>query len=324
MSQATEFEQATAPLRPELLAHCYRMMGSPVDAEDQVQETYLRAWRGYGEFDHRASVRTWMYRIATNTCLNALSAAGRRMLPRSFGGEPGDPRAPLNQRDEAWLEPMPEAFLWKSAAPTPEEKLLARENIAMVWMAALHDLTPNQRAVLLLRDVLQFSASETAETLGTTVASVNSALQRTREAVGGGLPRAEADPHAEPHVEAAAVDAFVDAFERHDFDAIVATLAENTTWQMPPFDRWYVGAHDSAVLSHTHCPASAPGDLRFLRTRSNGQPAVGMYLRKGDRYEAFQFQVLHVRPDGLVDDVVGWFEPHIFRLAGLPLVLDAA
>lgn len=215
MSESTEFEQATPRLRPELLAHCYRMMGSAVDAEDQVQETYLRAWRAYGDFDHRASVRTWMYRIATNTCLNALSSVGRRVLPRGLGGEPGDPRAPLRERDEPWLEPLPEAMLWGSAS-----------------------------------------------------------------------------------------------------------LAEHTTWQMPPSDRWYAGDYDSAVLSHTWCPAKARGDLRFLRARANGQPALGMYLRKGRQYEAFQFQVLHVT-DGLVDDVVGWFEPHLFRLAGLPLVLDS-
>ena len=323
MSEVAEFEQATTRLRPELLAHCYRMMGSAVDAEDQVQEAYLRAWRAFHSFDHRSSVRTWMYRIATNTCLNALSSAGRRVLPRSFGTEAGDPQAPLRQADETWLEPLPESMLWGGAAPTPEEKLLARENITIAWTTALQGLTPNQRAVLLLRDVLAFSAEETAESLGTSVASVNSALQRSRSVVGSGLPEKAAGHSVSPEVEAAAVDAFVDAFERHDFDAIVASLAEHTTWQMPPFDRWYLGAYDSAVLSHTHCPARAPGDLKFLRARANGQPAVGMYLRKGRQYEAFQFQVLHVGADGLVDDVVGWFEPHLFRLAGLPLVLDA-
>ncbi len=323
MSDTTEFEQVTALLRPELLAHCYRMMGSPVDAEDQVQETYLRAWRSFAEFDHRASVRTWMYRIATNTCLNALSSASRRVLPRSFDTEAGNPQAPLRQADETWLEPLPESMLWGGAAPTPEERLLARENITIAWTTALQGLSPNQRAVLLLRDVLAFSADETAQTLGTSVASVNSALQRGRAAVGSGLTEESPAHSADPQTEAAAVDAFIDAFERHDFDAVIASLAEDTTWQMPPFDRWYRGAYDSAVLSRTHCPARAPGDLRFLRARANGQPAVGMYLRKGDQFEAFQFQVLHVRADGLIDDVVGWFEPHLFRLAGLPLVLES-
>lgn len=315
-----DFETQTAPLRAELLAHCYRMMGSAVEAEDAVQETYLRAWRAFHGFEGRSSVRTWMYRIATNTCLNALGSASRRVLPQGLGGPPGDPSAPLNQRmDEAWLEPLPESMMWTEAAPTPEEELLARENITIAWTTALQNLPPNQRAVLLLREVLQLSAEETAETLGTTVASVNSALQRCRATIGSGL--ADGDPAPGREVEERAVAAFIDAFERHDFDAVVASLAEDVTWQMPPFDRWYVGAEASAVLSWTHCPADGPGDLRYLPARANGQPAVGMYLRKGRDYEAFQFQVLHVDADGRIDDVVGWFEPHLFRLAGLPQVI---
>lgn len=314
-----DFETQTAPLRTELLAHCYRMMGSAVEAEDAVQETYLRAWRAFHGFEGRSSVRTWMYRIATNTCLNALGSASRRVLPQGLGGPPGDPSAPLNQRmDEAWLEPLPESMMWTEAAPTPEEELLARENITIAWTTALQNLPPNQRAVLLLREVLQLSAEETAETLGTTVASVNSALQRCRATIGSGLAD-DASPGRE--VEERAVAAFIDAFERHDFDAVVASLAEDVTWQMPPFDRWYAGAEASAVLSWTHCPAEGPGDLRYLPARANGQPAVGMYLRKGRDYEAFQFQVLHVDADGRIDDVVGWFEPHLFRLAGLPQVI---
>lgn len=117
------------------------------------------------------------------------------------------------------------------------------------------------------------------------------------------------------------MQAFIDAFEAHDIDAVVAALAQDVTWQMPPFDRWYAGAQDATTLSFTHCPARAPSDLRFLRTRANGQPAVGMYLKKGRDWEAFQFQVLHVGAEGTVDGVVGWFEPHLFRLAGLPPVL---
>lgn len=322
---APDFEAETGPLRTELLAHCYRMMGSAVEAEDAVQETYLRAWRAFHGFEGRSSVRTWMYRIATNTCLNALSSASRRVLPQGLGGPPGDPTAPLNQRlDEAWLEPLPDAMLWTSAAATPEEQLLSRENVTIAWATALQNLPPNQRAVLLLREVLQLSAEETAETLGTTVASVNSALQRCRASIGEGLGSTEDARAVDPAVEEAGVAAFVDAFERHDFDAVVASLAEEVTWQMPPFDRWYAGAEASARLSWTHCPAGGPGDLRYLVTRANGQPAVGMYLRKGRDWEAFQFQVLRVDARGKVDDVVGFFDAHLFRLAGLPLVLEAA
>lgn len=331
MPETTDFERQTADLRGELLAHCYRMMGSAVDAEDQVQETYLRAWRAFHDFDGRSSVRTWMYRIATNTCLNALTSASRRVLPRGLGAPAGDPRAPLNQRDDAWIEPLPDTMLWSSAAPTPEERLLARENVTLAWTTALQELPPNQRAVLLLREVLAFSAEETAHTLGTTVASVNSALQRSRATLGDAVPAPapgeDADASLRPAVdetERRAVAAFVEAFEQHDFDAVVASLSAQVTWQMPPFDRWYTGAEDAAVLSWTHCPAGRPGDLVFRTTRANGQPAVGMYLRKGSQFEAFQFQVLHVDADGRVDDVVGWFEPHLFRLAGLPLVVDSA
>ncbi len=312
------FEAETAGMRRELLAHCYRMTGSASDAEDALQETYLRAWQAFHGFEGSSSVRTWMYRIATNTCLDQLRSAQRRILPSGLGSPAGDPSAPLAQREEAWLEPLPEAWMWQQAAPTPEEELLARENLTLAWTAALQKLPPNQRAVLLLREVLQFSAEETASTLGTTVASVNSALQRARTGVGDTAASPVAD-----EVERAAVERFVAAFEAHDFDAVVASMAADTTWQMPPFDRWYRGAHDSAVLSFTHCPASTAGDLRYLTTRANGQPAVGMYLRKGRDYEAFQFQVLHVGPTGLVDDVVGWFDPRFFRLAGLPLVLPS-
>lgn len=317
---STDFEAATSPLRGELVAHCYRMMGSVVDAEDQVQETYLRAWRAFHDFDGRASVRTWMYRIATNACLNALSSASKRVLPSGLGGPPGDPQAPIHPRDDVpWLEPLPDAVMWQSAAATPEEALLGRENVALAWAAALQDLTPNQRAVLLLRDVLGLSAAETAESLDTTVASVNSALQRSRATIGDGLP--EPTPRADEATEAAAVEAFVAAFEQHDFEGVVAALAEGARWQMPPFDRWYRGGYGAALLSWTHCPAASAGDLRFLTTRINGGPGVGMYLRKGSQWEAFQLQALGVDATGRIDDVVGWFEPHLFRLAGLPRVL---
>jgi RNA polymerase sigma-70 factor (ECF subfamily) len=261
-----------------------------------------------------------MYRIATNSCLTALSSASRRVLPQGLGGPPGDPTAPLNARqDLSWLEPLPDSMLWQSAAPTPEERLLGRENLTLAWTAALQHLTPNQRAVLLLRDVLGFTAREAAEALDTTPAAVNSALQRGRARVGEGL--ADASPAEDDATEAAAVASFVSAYERHDFDAVVAALADEVTWQMPPFDRWYRGAYEAAELSWTHCPAAAAGDLRFVRATVNAGPGVGMYLRKGRHWEAFQLLALRVGTQGRIDDVVGWFEPHLFRLAGLPMVL---
>ncbi|WP_425310402.1 RNA polymerase subunit sigma-70 [Ammonicoccus fulvus] len=183
-----EFEQATARLRPELIAHCYRMLGSLSDAEDQVQETYLRAWRAYHSFEGRSSVRTWMYRIATNVCINAARAASRRVLPTGLGQPAGDPDAPIEARhDESWLEPLPDAVLWGRAQPEPGEAVAAREGVGLAAVAVLQDLPPNQRATLVLRDVLQFSAGEAAEILGVGVTAVNSALQRARASVGDGL-----------------------------------------------------------------------------------------------------------------------------------------
>ena len=214
-------------------------------------------------------------------------------------------------------------MIWQSAQPTPEEEFVTRENVSLAWAAALQHLSPAQRAVLLLRDVLGLSAKETADALDTSVASVNSALQRARSEVGDGLEA----PGPGAEAEDAAVERFIAAFENHDFDAVVASLAADVTWQMPPFDRWYRGARDGAELSWTHCPSDwaqrhgGPSDLKYLATRSNGQPAVGMYLLKGEEYEAFQFQVLRVNREGLVVDVCGFFDASLFRLAGLPLRL---
>lgn len=314
------FTAQTGELRPELLVHCYRMMGSASEAEDAVQETYLRAWRAFGGFDRRASVRTWMYRIATNTCLNALGAASRRVLPTGLGAAPADPRAALNlDEDKPWLEPLPDAMVWQSAEPTPEEELLRRENVTLAWTAALQQLSPNQRAAILLRDVMALPAEEAAEVLGTSVASLNSALQRARAAVDEGL--AEPGPEVEALVEREALRRFVEAFEAHDFDAVVECLSDDATWQMPPFDSWYLGNRDCAVLSWTHCPANEAGDLAFRPARLNGGPALGMYLRKGREHEAFAIQALTVGADGRVAHVTQWFAPHLFRLAGLPMVI---
>lgn len=318
------FTEAAGPLRPELLAHCYRMLGSAAEAEDRVQDVYLRAWLAFHSFDGRSSVRTWMYRIATNTCLNALKSTGRRVLPTGLGQPAGDPDAGLvERRDLSWVEPLPERVLWQASAPTPEEAVVAREGIGLAFVAAVQHLPPRQRAALVLREVLEFSAAETAELLGTTVASVNSAVQRARATLGG----VDADGPAElTDADERAIAGFVAAFESHDFGTVADVLASDLVWQMPPFDRWYLGPADAVRLSLAQCPAAGPGDLRFLRAAANGQPALGMYLRDPDAagaaHRAFQFQVLSVA-DGRVDAVTGYFGDDVFRQAGLPLVLDA-
>lgn len=320
MSQATDtvaFEQATAAMRPELLAHCYRLLGSMAEAEDQVQETYLRAWRAFHGFEGRSSVRTWMYRIATNTCMNALRAGSRRPLPTGLGQPAADPRAALTEdRDQRWLEPLPDAVLWAQAPQDPAEQAVAREGVQVAWVAAVQNLPARQRAVLVLREVLGFSAAETAEALETSVASVNSALQRAR----AGLEGIELARTAEQLTarDRRTYENFLAAFDAYDIPAVVDLLAQDVTWQMPPFTGWYSGPEDVATLVRTHCPASVPGDLKMLPAVVNGQPGAGMYLREPDgSYAPFQLLALDMG-DGQVTGVTGWFEQAYFARAGLP------
>ncbi|WP_022923680.1 sigma-70 family RNA polymerase sigma factor [Serinicoccus marinus] len=322
-----DFEETTAPLRGELIAHCYRMLGSASEAEDLVQETYLRAWKAYHRFEGRSTVRTWMYTIATNACLTALKQQGRRPLPSGLGGPPGDPRQPVvEDRSRDWLEPLPDQLVWgRDAVPVdPADATEAAEGTQLAFMAALQELPPLQRAVLVLRDVLQFSAAETAAALDTTVASVNSALQRSRATIGEGLDRAGRRVSELTAHDREVFAAFCDAFERHDIDAVVGVMTEQAVWQMPPFDRYYVGREDIAALIEHQCPARVGGDLRMLPVVANGQPAVGMYLRGPDgAYQQFQLCVVDLR-DGVITGVVGFFDGDAFAHAGLPEQLPAA
>lgn len=314
-----QFEELTAPLRRELIAHCYKMLGSAGEAEDMVQETYLRAWRAFHSFEGRSSVRTWMYTIATNTCLTALKQQARRPLPSGIGQPPGDPTVPVvADRSRAWLEPLPDRLVWGEAAPDPAEAAVVTEGVQLAVVAALQELPPRQRAVLVLREVLQLSAAETAEALGSTVASVNSALQRARATLGEGATPAGRRVDQLTPADRAVFDRFCQAFERYDVPAVVALMTDRATWQMPPFDRWYLGPADIASLIGHQCPAKAPLDLRMLPTTANGQPAAGMYLRAEDGgYEAFQLCVVDI-VDGAVTGVVGFFSAEAFAQAGLP------
>ncbi|MGD8199283.1 sigma-70 family RNA polymerase sigma factor [Ornithinimicrobium sp. W1679] len=316
------FEELTAPLRGELLAHCYRMLGSAGEAEDLVQETYLRAWRAFHSFEGRSSVRTWMYRIATNTCLTALKQQGRRPLPSGLGQPPGDPHVPVvEDRSRDWLEPLPDRMVWGEARPDPADAAVAHEGVQLAVVAALQDLPPRQRAALVLRDVLQMSAAETAEALGCSVAAANSALQRARATVGDGMRQAGRRVHELTAEEREIFTRFCEAFERYDVPAVVEVMTEQATWQMPPFDRYYVGQEAIAALIGTQCPASGPLDLRMVPTVSNGQPAAGMYLRGEDGvHRPFQLVVVDV-VDGAVTAVVGFFDEAAFARAGLPAEL---
>jgi RNA polymerase sigma-70 factor (ECF subfamily) len=317
-----DFPQATDPYRRELLAHCYRMTGSVHDAEDLVQETYLRAWRAYHGFEGRSSVRTWLYRIATNVCLTALESRNRRPLPTGLGTPSSDAGAPLEENGEIpWLEPVPDAVLDSGTAADPLAVVTDRDSIRLAFVAALQHLPARQRAVLILRDVLRWRAAEVAEALETTTASVNSALQRAHAT----LAKADLseDMVSEPTPEQKVMlDRYVQAFWDKDIESIVAMLTHDAIWEMPPFTGWYQGAENIGRLIGTQCPGGRH-DMRMLPTRANGQPAFGLYMRgEDDTFRPFHLQVLTLGADG-VRHVGAFFEESLFALFGLPATLPA-
>jgi RNA polymerase sigma-70 factor (ECF subfamily) len=274
----TRFEQAAAPLRRELLAHCYRMLGSWDDAEDAVQETYLRGLRAWEGFEQRASARTWLHRIATNVCLNAARDRGRRALPSGLGAPSGGvDDAPEVLAPETWIQPVNDA----------------RSDLRLAFIAGMQTLPPTQRAVLLLRDVLSFPAAEVADMLDMSVAAVKSSLQRARARLADVAP--EPDDVVEPSAPEARrlLDAYVTAFETADVDVLTAVLRADATLELVPSRAWYAGkARCTPVLTGA---VGDPGDWRMQRTVANGQPAVAAYLQG----EPFGVAVLDVRRDGI-------------------------
>jgi RNA polymerase sigma-70 factor (ECF subfamily) len=314
-----EFLLRAEPHRRELLAHCYRMTGSLHDAEDLVQETYLRAWKAYSGFKGESSLRTWLYRIATNTCLTALEGRQRRPLPSGLGGPNADPTDDITFRDEVpWLEPLPDP------AADPSEIVGSRESVRLAFVAALQHLSPRQRAVLVLREVLQWKAAEVAEVLGCSTAAVNSLLQRARaQLAAAGVREDDVLPAPDSPEAQELLDRYIAAFESYDIDKLVELFTADAVWEMPPFDSWYRGPHDIVLLSKTHCPAEGPGDLRFIRTTANGQPAAAVYLlnRETGRHEPLQLQVFDIGADG-IRHVVAFHLPS-FEKWGLPAVWEA-
>lgn len=316
-----EFATRAEPLRRELIAHCYRMLGSVTDAEDVVQETYLRAWRGYAGFEQRSSLRTWMYSIATNACLTALQTRQRRPLPTGLGAPASDPSGPLDSRPEiGWLEPLPDQLVWSSAPADPAAKAVDRESVRLAFVAALQHLTPLQRAVLLLREVLSWQASEVAQLLEISVAAVNSALQRARAQLSRLTDEPPPTPPTEPRLRRL-LDDYAAAFEAYDVERIASLLAKDCVWEMPPFTGWYRGAADIGRLIATQCPAERAGDMRMVPTAANGQPAFALYMRDADGvHRAFQLQQLTPGPDG-VRQVTCYFDTRLFAAFGLPETL---
>jgi RNA polymerase sigma-70 factor (ECF subfamily) len=313
-----EFLLKAEPHRRELLAHCYRMTGSLHDAEDLVQETYLRAWKAYGGFKGQSSLRTWLYRIATNTCLTALDSRQRRPLPTGLGQPSSDASGELTERNEVpWLEPLPDD------SSDPSAIVGSRESVRLAFVAALQHLSPRQRAVLVLRDVLQWRAAEVAQAIGTSTAAVNSLLQRARAQLSDVGP-SEDDEIAEPESPEGRdlLDRYIAAFEAYDIDELVKMFTDDAIWEMPPFDGWYQGPEAIVTLTRVHCPAEGPGDMRFLRTTANGQPAAALYMRNREtgKHEAFQLHVLDIKPGG-VSHVVAFLDTALFDKFGLPASL---
>jgi RNA polymerase sigma-70 factor (ECF subfamily) len=321
-----EFERLAEPLRREIKVHCYRMLGSVHEAEDLVQESYLRAWRSFDSFEG-GSFRAWLYRIATNACLNALASrkTAQRLLPDQLGpaAEPALPGAPAT--DIAWLEPLPDSSLTAIAddAPTPEARYTSRQAVQIAFVAAIQQLPPRQRAALLLCDVLGWAAAEAATLLGGTTASINSALQRSRETLARRYP--DGPPPLAPRPDAAQqalLVRYLDAWEGHDLDGFVALLKEDATANMPPWRQWFAGREvirTFFAVAWQHC-----GGLRLLPTIANGQPAFAVYERKGEAgvWAAHSIQVLTLDRDAIAALTV-FVEPGLFEEFGLPPVLDA-
>jgi RNA polymerase sigma-70 factor (ECF subfamily) len=322
MPGSEDFARLTDPFRAELLAYCYRMLGSVHDAEDQLQETLIRAWRSYGGFRGESSLRTWLYRIATNACLRALENQGRRPLPSGLGGPGEDTAAPLAASPGVpWLQPMPDALL-RAEPDDPASIVTSRTSMRLALIAALQYLPPRQRAVLILRDVLGWRAAEVAGLLGTTTAAVNSVLQRARAQLDRVAPaedemREPADPG-----DRALLDRYAAAFENADIGALMQLLREDAVLEMPPLPIWFAGRErvgrffGSQVLGE-------PGSFRLLPTAANGQPAFAAYLREPDgAHHAHAITVLTLTGSG-VARIVSFNDPGLFPAFGLPQVLPA-
>jgi RNA polymerase sigma-70 factor (ECF subfamily) len=297
------------------------MAGSVHDAEDLVQETYLRAWRGFHNFENRSSVRTWMYRIATNVCLTALDGKDRRPMPTGLGQPSSDPHGSLESRPEVtWLEPVPDSVMWGGFVDDPAAEVVDRESVRLAFIAALQHLTPPQRAILILRDVLAWQSSEVAELLNMSTAAVNSSLQRARAQMHKLDPDDSGKRLDDEHAKELLSD-YMAAFENYDVKRIVELLAEDAVWEMPPYLGWYQGSTAIGHLIETHCPAEAPGDQIMVPTSGNGQPAFALYMREPDgTHRAFQIQVLTLTDRG-VSHVSTFFDTTLFEQFGLPDVL---
>jgi RNA polymerase sigma-70 factor (ECF subfamily) len=313
---ATDLEQ----YRVELTAYCYRMLGSAFEAEDAVQETLIRGWRAIDRFEGRAALRTWLYRIATNVCFDTLKGRQRRARPMDLGpASTFNTPLPAPLPEITWVEPIPGSLLL-SESGDPAELALARESVRLAFVTALQRLPPRQRAVLILREVLRWQASEVAELLDTTVASVNSALQRARSTLAASNP-ATTDPFEPMDTEQQQLLArYVDAFERYDLDSLVALLHEDATQSMPPFDLWLRG-HEDITGWFLGAGIGCRGSRVVPVVAANGLPAFGQYKPNptGDGLVPWSLQVLEIS-GGLIAGLNFFLDTdRLFPLFGLPL-----
>jgi RNA polymerase sigma-70 factor (ECF subfamily) len=301
------FRRLVEPYRGELHAHCYRMLGSVHDAEDALQDASLRAWRGLARFEGRSMLRSWLYTIATNTCLNLIAKRPKRVLPLDYGPST-DPHDGLGMpvSETVWVEPYPDETIGlQDGFAAPEARFEQRESVELAFVAALQHLPATQRAVLILREVLGFSAAEVSETLDTTVASVNSALQRARKTVDEKLPehsqQATLRSIGDEKLQAI-VDAYMDAMERGDVPRVVSMLAEDAAWSMPPLPTWF-GGLDAVTDFLANGPLSGAWRWRHVPTRVNGQVAIAGYTWSDEEsaYLPFALDVLTFEGDRIKD-----------------------
>jgi len=317
----SDLEEQLEQHRTELTAYCYRMLASPFEAEDAVQDTFVRAWRGFERFEGRAALRSWLYRIATNVCLDMLRSRERRARPMDLGPAKEPEAANLNTLPEVtWIQPMPDG-LAVPAEGDPAEVAQARETIRLAFVAALQHLPPRQRAVLILCEVLRWKASEVAELLETSLASVNSALQRARATLEATDTTTAASTD---QVDSELLARYVDAFESYDMDALTELIHEDATQSMPPFDLWLSGRED--ILRWWVGPgAGCRGSQVIPTTAANGSPAFGQYKPSdtGDGYEPWALQVLEIEDGRIVEFTFFLDTETVFPLFGLPLHIEA-
>jgi RNA polymerase sigma-70 factor, ECF subfamily len=318
LAESEEFAALAAPYRRELLAHCYRMLGSVDDAEDQVQETLLRAWRSYGDFEGRSSMRTWLHRIATNACLRALQNRARRPLPSGLGGPAPDPDGPLPTEgiDLPWLQPVPD-WLVSGAGADPAAVVSSRASLRLALIAALQYLPPRQRAVLILRDVLNWRAAEVADLLGTSATAVNSALQRARSQLTTLAPDEESIREPADAETQDLLARYATAFESADVAGLAALLSADAAMEMPPMPFWFAGRELIATFLARRVLRS-PGAFRMIQVGANGQPAFAVYERdEGGTYRAHAIQVLDITAAGITR-IVSFNDASLFQAFALP------